>query len=185
MTECNHAAAGSLHEQLTGLPGVESARLRMALWSDEGALGGSSGYMHAMLIALQRFDAVNIAYGEAAGDSVLAEVSARVQHWARTELEARWIAAHAGGGKFLVVAAGESSRERWQLLGDELADTIAQPVMAATGIVRLSPKIALLRSLEGEVLDTMLDRLALALDKEHKQQGRRLIWADRKGSVAG
>ncbi len=185
MTERNHAAAGSLHERLTGLPGVESARLRMALWSDEGAQGGSSGHMHAMLIALQRFDAVNIAYGEAAGDSVLAEVAARVQHWARTELEARWIAAHAGGGKFLVVAAGESSRERWQLLADELADAIAQPVMAATGIVRLSPKIALLRALEGEVLDMMLDRLALALDKAHKQQGRRLVWADRKGAVAG
>jgi EAL domain-containing protein (putative c-di-GMP-specific phosphodiesterase class I)/GGDEF domain-containing protein len=185
MTERNHAAAGSLHERLTGLPGVEAARLRMAAWQSEGVQTGVSGHMHAMLVALQRFDAVNIAFGEAVGDSALAEVAARVQHWARTELDSRWIAAHAGGGKFLIVAAGESSRERWQLLADELADSIAHPVVAANGIVRLSPRVALLRALEGEALDSMLDRLALALDKATKQQGRRLVWSDADASLPG
>jgi EAL domain-containing protein (putative c-di-GMP-specific phosphodiesterase class I)/GGDEF domain-containing protein len=141
--------------------------------------------MHAMLVALQRFDAVNIAYGEAAGDSALAEVAARIQHWAKEELESRWVAAHAGGGKFLIVAEGQCSRERWQLLADELADAIAQPVVAAAGIVRLSPKVALLRALEGESLDSMLDRLALALDRARNQQGRRLVWSDGEGSIPG
>ena len=108
-----------------------------------------------------------------------------MQHWARTELDERWVAAHAGGGKFLIVAAGECSRERWQLLADQLADAIAHPVIAATGIVRLSPKVALLRALEGEALDSVLDRLALALERANRQQGRRLPWADRKGTVAG
>ncbi len=185
MSEHNHAAAGSLHERLTGLPGVEAARLRMAAWQDEGARSEASGHMHAMLVALQRFDAVNIAYGEAAGDSALAEVAARVQHWTRAELEERWVAAHAGGGKFLIVAAGECSRERWQLLADQLADAIAHPVVTATGIVRLSPKVALLRALSGEALDSMLDRLALALDKAKRQQGRRLVWADGDVSLPG
>lgn len=185
MTQPNHVAAGSLHERLTGLPGVEAARARIAHWEAEGTRIGAPGHLHAMLVALQRFDAVNIAYGEATGDGVLAEVAARVQHWARVELEARWIAAHAGGGKFLIVAEGECSRERWQLLADELADAIAQPVSTATGIVRLSPKVALLRARAGETLDSMLDRLALALDKARRQQGRRLVWSDRKASVPG
>jgi len=185
MTDRNHAAAGSLHERLTGLPGVEAARARLALWSQEGEQSGAVAHNHAMLVGLQRFDAVNIAYGEAAGDSALAEVASRILHWARTELETRWVAAHAGGGKFLIVAEGQCSRERWQLLAHELADAIAQPVVAATGIVRLSPKVALLRGLKGEALDSMLDRLALALDKAKNQQGRRLIWSDGEASLPG
>jgi diguanylate cyclase (GGDEF)-like protein len=172
------AAAGALRERLTGLPGVEAVRLRLAHWQGEAGQSGTAWRMHAMLIGLQRFDTVNIAYGEAAGDSALAEVAARLQHWASSELESRWIAAHAGGGKFLVIAAEECSRERWQLLADQLADEIARPVVGATGIVRLSPKVALLRTLEGEELDSMLDRLAQALEKAKRQQGHRLVWAD-------
>jgi EAL domain-containing protein (putative c-di-GMP-specific phosphodiesterase class I)/GGDEF domain-containing protein len=185
MTQPTHVAAGSLHERLTGLPGVEAARARIAGWEAEGSQSGEPRHMHAMLVALQRFDAVNIAYGAAAGDGVLAEVASRVQHWARAELDSRWIAAHAGGGKFLIVAEGQSSRERWQLLADELADAIAHPVIAATGIVRLSPRVALLRARAGESLDSMLERLALALDKAMRQQGRRLVWSDGKASLPG
>lgn len=185
MTGRNNAAAGTLRERLTGLPGVEAVRLRLAAWHCDNAQSGESGHLHAMLIGLQRFDAVNIAYGEAAGDSALAEVAARLQHWAGAELDSRWIAAHAGGGKFLVIAAEECSRERWQLLADQLADEIARPVMGATGIVRLSPKAALLRGLRGEALDSMLDRLAQALEKAKTQQGHRLVWADGDESLPG
>ncbi|MCB2064751.1 MAG: EAL domain-containing protein [Novosphingobium sp.] len=185
MTGRNQTTAGTLRERLTGLPGVEAARARLVLWESERAQSGATGHMHAMLIGLQRFDAVNIAYGEAAGDSALAEVAARLQHWASAELESRWIAAHAGGGKFLVIAAEECSRERWQLLADQLADEIARPVVGATGVVRLTPKVALLRALRGEALDSMLDRLAQALEKAKSQQGHRLVWSDGGASVPG
>lgn len=141
--------------------------------------------MHAILVVLQRFDAVNIAFGEAAGDGALAEVASRVKHWAKAELDLHWVVAHAGGGKFLIVSAGECSRERWQLLADELADAIALPVMAPTGIVRLSPKLALLRAREDEGLDSILDRLALSLDKAKNQQGLRLVWSDGEASPPG
>lgn len=185
MSARDPAAAGALRERLTGLPGVDAARARLVLWRQASARGEGGEHLHAMLIALQRFDAVNIAYGEAAGDSALAEVASRVQHWAAAELDSRWIAVHAGGGKFLVIAQEACSRERWELLADELADAISLPVVSATGIVRLSPKVALLRAVSEEALDSMLDRLAIALEKARSQQGRRLVWSDGNSTVPG
>jgi GGDEF domain-containing protein len=87
MTEQNHAAAGGLRDRLTGLPGVAAVRVRLAEWRVEAACAGNPDHVHALLVGLQRFDAVNIAYGEATGDSALAEVATRVQHWASLELE--------------------------------------------------------------------------------------------------
>ncbi|MCB2049442.1 MAG: EAL domain-containing protein [Novosphingobium sp.] len=181
MTRRNLATVGTLRERLTGLPDVEAVRERLSDWHAHS----ESRHMHAMLVGLHRFDAVNIAYGEAAGDSALAAVAARVQHWAATELQSQWIAAHAGGGKFLVVASETCSRERWQLLADELADAISQPVVSPSGLVRLSPKVALLRALKSESLDSMLDRLALALESARSQQGRRLVWASGEATLPG
>jgi diguanylate cyclase len=185
MTDHNHVAAGGLRERLTGLPGVEVVRARLAGWRDKAEQSGQAGHFQAMLVGLQRFDAVNIAYGEAAGDSALAEVASRIQHWGAGEFDSHWLAAHVGGGKFLVIAAEACSRERWQLLADQLADTIARPVMGAAGVVRLSPRVALVRVLLDETLDSILDRLAQALETARSRQGLRLVWADGEATLPG
>jgi diguanylate cyclase len=185
MTEPNLVPAGGLRDRLTGLPGVATVRVRLAEWRAEAACAGGPAHVHALLVGLQRFDAVNIAYGEAAGDSALAEVATRIQHWASQELESRWVAAHAGGGKFLVVASGPCSRERWQLLADQLVDAIARPIFGASGALRLSAKIGLLRALEAESYESMIDRLAQALETARSQQGRRFVWADGEATPPG
>jgi diguanylate cyclase len=131
-------------DALTGLPGVDAVRERLRSWSEGGA-----STLHALLIGLRRFDAVNLAYGTATGDLALAEVAARLTHFSASELDGKWLAARAGGGTFLVVANQACSRERWQLYAEQLAEVIAGPIVRGTGSLRLSPRIALLRVLGG------------------------------------
>ena len=136
----------ALRGPLTGLPDVKAVRVRLEEWLAQGAASGEGATVHAMLLGVRRFDAINLAYGAAAGDGALAEVAARMSHYAASELDGPWLVARAGGGNFLLVANEACSRERWQLFADQLADAIARPVALPAGVLRLSPRVALLRA---------------------------------------
>lgn len=153
--------------------------MRLGEWLADGS------QVHALLIGLRRFDTVNLSYGSAAGDIALAEIALRMKHFAADELDGAWLAARSGGGQFLLVSTEICSRERWQLVATQLLETLSRPIMAAGGTIRLSPRAALLRGLQGESPDSMLDRLGHALDTLVAQPGRRLAWADREGTRAG
>ncbi|MFN3517652.1 MAG: EAL domain-containing protein [Novosphingobium sp.] len=167
------------HDALTGLPGREAARARLGDWLD----GGKP--VHALLIGLRRFDAVNLAYGSAAGDAALAEVAARLRHFAHGELDGAWIAARGGGGQFLLLATEACSRERWQLLAAQILDALARPIAVGGATLRLSPRGALLRSLGGEEAESLLDRLSQTLASAMAAPARRLAWADGEAIRAG
>lgn len=166
-------------DALTGLPGREAARAKLADWLERG------DPVHGLLIGLRRFDAVNLAYGAAAGDAALAEVAARIRHFAHGELEGAWIAARGGGGQFLLLTTEPCSRERWQMVSAQLLDQLAGPIAVGGNTLRLSPRGALLRSLGGEEADSALDRLGQTLATVMAAQGRRLSWADGEAVRAG
>jgi predicted signal transduction protein with EAL and GGDEF domain len=167
------------HDALTGLPGREAARGRLVDWLEKGEP------VHGLLIGLRRFDAVNLAYGSAAGDAALAEVATRIRHFADGELDGGWIAARGGGGQFLLLTTEPCSRERWQLAATQVLDLLARPIALGTGNLRLSPRGALLRSLGGEDADSLLDRLGQTLATVMAAQARRLQWADGEAIRAG
>ncbi len=165
--------SGASRDAVTGLPGREAARQRLGEWL------AAETPAHALLIGLRRFDAVNLAYGSAAGDTALAEVAARLKHFAANEIDGPWLAARGGGGQFLLIASEACSRERWQLLAGQLVEAIARPITSSGGgTLRLSPRAALLRALATESADSVLDRLAQTLSNLMDQPGRRLLWAD-------
>ena len=166
------ADPGAGRDAVTGLPGRGAARQRLGEWL------AAETPAHALLIGLRRFDAVNLAYGTAAGDAALAEVAARLKHFAANELDGPWLAARGGGGQFLLIASEACSRERWQLLAGQLVEAIARPIAGVGGTLRLSPRAALLRALAEENPDSVLDRLAQTLSNLMNQPGRRLLWAD-------
>lgn len=166
-------------DTLTGLPGREAARARLGEW-----LGGELP-VHALLLGLRRFDAVNLAYGNAAGDAALVEIASRLKHFAAEELDGPWLVARAGGGQFLLAATEACSRERWQMFAAALAEVAARPIAGPGGTLRLSPRLALLRCLNGESADSALDRLGQTLDALVAQPGRRLLWADGEATRVG
>lgn len=167
-------------DTLTGLAGPEIAHARIAAWEDAAQQAGRIAPIHAMMLGLRRFETVNLAYGEHAGDSALVEVARRIMDFAGDELEGEWFVARMGGGNFLFAANDPCSRERWQWLAEALADSVARPIpnRQGEGTMRLWPRIALLRAMPGEGPATIFDRLAETLSRAQRQSGRRILWAD-------
>lgn len=174
----SNKAADALRERFSGRPGIETAQERISEWmSCEGVEEGTT-HLHGMLVALQRLDAVNLAYGKASGDDALLEVASRMANFASGELDDRWLVARVGGGTFMLLTAETCSRERWQLIADEIGEAVARPIAVPSGVVRLSSRIALVRMLTGETISLMLDRLSQALTDATLKQGARIVWAN-------
>ena len=159
-------------DALTGLLTAASGRERLESWARDGLR------WQAMLIGLQRFQAVNRAFGQPAGDAALAEVGRRIRTFAGDALEGEWFAARIDGSAFLLAAASDWSRERWSFMADALAEAVARPLTVAGEPVRLATRIALLRALSGDAPKVGIDSLSHALAEAQSQPGRRLIWAD-------
>jgi len=158
-------------DALTGLPGLDAARRKLDAWAREAPA-------HGLLLTLSRLPAINLAYGNAAGDAVIAEAAARLLHFAAAEFDAPWFAARLAGGTFLLLSSDQLSRERWELLGEGLAEAIARPMRGGSATLRLAPRIALLRAMPGEGAESLLDRLGQTMAVLEKRSGRRLLWAD-------
>lgn len=171
-------------DDLTGLPGLDAARARLAQWNEQGRHGGEL-VVHGLLLGLQRFETINMAFGEAAGDGALVAVAARIAQFAGDELDGPWLAARGSGGAFLIVANQACSRERWQLFAEQLADLVSRPIARGAETLRLSPRIALLRAMPGEEAESVLDRLSQTLATARRQQGRRVVWGDGEATRAG
>jgi diguanylate cyclase len=165
-------------DALTGLPGIAALRVRLDEWIADGQAKGEGQRLHALLLGLRRFDTLNLAYGTVAGDAALAVVAARLSRFAARELDGPWLAARMGGSNFVLIANETCSRQRWQLFAGQLADIVAQPIPTSGAIVRLSPRMALLRGVEKESSESVLDRLSQTIANMGRQQGRRLAWAD-------
>lgn len=150
-------------------------------WLDRACREGRG--VQAMLIGLNRLQAVNLAFGKGGGDHALAEVARRIGHVVAEapntgEPDSKPLVARVAGGAFLVASSAPVSRERWEWLGQALARAIARPVMVGAGSVRLLPRIALLRGQPGEPGAALLDRLDQALAQLQRGATRRLLWAD-------
>lgn len=188
MGEMPDIHADKARDRLTGLPGPADARAVLAGWQADYAARGHVAPVQAMLLGLGRFDTVNLAYGEAAGDGALAEVARRILHFAEDEFESgAHLVARIGGGQFLVAALEACSRERWEWLADALADAVALPIadLEDAGTLRLWPRVALMRATHGEGPEIVLDRLAQALAQAKAEPARRVLWADGGLSVPG
>ncbi|MEO1968236.1 MAG: GGDEF domain-containing phosphodiesterase [Sphingomonadaceae bacterium] len=166
-------------DPLTGLADLEQGKATIAAWQHEWPRSAGPCPLHAMLIAVGRIETVNIAYGEHTGDAALIEIARRIDHFAADELEsAAWTVARVGGGTFLVVARDRCSRERWQWFAEALADAIAMPIDTPVddNSVRLWPRVALMRAVDGDTPDMILDQLADALHRAREERGRRVVW---------
>lgn len=177
-----------MRDELTALANGAAARETLDAWQAVAREQGVTAPVHAMMVALGRFDAVNLAYGEATGDGALIAIAQRILHFAQDEFEPnRWIVARIGGGKFLLAAHEACNRERWQWLAEALADAIAHPIAASSGAgsLRLWPRIALMRPTPGESSALIFDRLAETLEQARGQHSRRVRWADGGLTVPG
>lgn len=163
--------AAEQRDPLTGLPGLEAARRKLDGWVGKTPV-------HGLLVGLSRLSAINLAYGDRAGDTVIAETALRLAQFAGAEFDGPWFAARLGGATLLLLAQEPLSRERWELLGKGLVEALARPIPAVRATLRPSPRVALLRGAPGEQADSLLDRLSQTMATLELSTGRRLLWAD-------
>ncbi len=173
-------------DTLTGLIDGDCAIEEIARWQ-ANAMPGQTPPIHAMLLTLKRFSAVNLAYGPAAGDAALATIAGRIVQFARDEFDREWLVARIRGGTFLLAANEACSRERWQWIAEELALEIARPIndLGSNSNVRLWPRLALLRALKEESPARMMSRLGEALESGRHNPGERFCWVDGDISLPG
>ncbi len=173
-------------DTLTGLIDADNAAAEIARWQSR-ASPGRPAPIHAMLLTLKRFSAVNLAYGAQAGDAALATIAGRIVQFARDEFEHDWLVSRIRGGTFLIAVNEACSRERWQWMAEELALAIAQPIndITSKSTVRLWPRLALLRALEEESPERMLSRMGEALESGRHNPGERFCWVDGDISLPG
>ncbi|AZI37401.1 hypothetical protein NT2_01_01030 [Caenibius tardaugens NBRC 16725] len=167
-------------DDLTNLVGLDSVLARFSEWAQAANLSDTVVPVHALMLGLRRFETVNLAYGEQAGDAALIEVGARLMHFAQSELEGDSIVARLGGGNFLVAANERCTRERWQWLAEALMESVARPIpgLLGGGTVRLWPRVALIRSLPSESNRMVVDRLTETLARAQRNSADRVLWAD-------
>lgn len=165
---------GADHDVLTGLLTASGARACLGAW----AAGSPDLPVQAMLVGFHRFQSVNLAYGQAAGDRALGEIARRIREFCAEELDGETLLARIGGRDFLIVSREAMTRERWQWLAEALAASIARPLHLNGDALRLSPRTALLRGAIGESAASLLDRLDQALALLQQPGGRRMAWAD-------
>jgi len=182
-----HETTEQDRDTLTGLAGPENVRARLAEWHERAGSRGATASIHVMMLGLKRFDTVNLAYGEAAGDSALVAVAARMLRFAGDEFDGAWVVARMGGGSFLLAAREPCSRERWQWLAEALAEEVSRPIAnpGGAGTMRLWPRIALMRVMKDESADDVFGRLAEALERARHNAGQRLLWADGEMDIRG
>jgi len=176
-------------DPLTGLPDFETVRAQLAAWVEDGTVGdyadGDVPRVHGLLLGIRRFETINLAYGEAAGDAALVEVANRIAQCAGECLEGPWLAARGPGGTFLLIADEACSREGWQGFAEQIAEAVSQPMARRVGTLRLSPRLALLRVLAGESAVSAMDRLAQTLAVAQRDVARRVMWVDGETTRVG
>ncbi len=175
-------------DRLTGLIPAAGALACIADWQRAAEGRGERPCVHAMLVRLDRLSSVNLAHGAAQGDDALVAAAGRMAAFAGGELGgADCLVARVAGDAFLLASNCPISRERWQWLAEALGHRLARPIdIAPPGRpVRLRPRIAMSRSIPGEVPERLLARLAETLEPHPYRPLRSPTWVDAAISPTG
>lgn len=149
-------------DYLTGL-----ANRRAALdWLTHALAQGASPV--CLLIGISQYDTVNAAYGEIAGDAILARVARRIQQ-AGHDLHGREdLVARVAGTEFLIalrsdIEGEERGAERALLLARHIVQDMAKPFVAGDSQIRLTARCGIAEGLAADDAARLLRRASAAL----------------------
>ncbi|MDB5703513.1 MAG: diguanylate cyclase [Sphingomonas bacterium] len=144
--------ASVLRDALIGTRDAGGARR----WIDRRLADPDGKPLSAMLVALNRFDIVNAAYGRAAGDGLLRAAFKRIEEAAGGALVARM-----GGSEFLV--AIEDPPPRVDRVAERIAGELARPFVTGETIAVLGCRIGIAAREPGDTAASLLRRASEAL----------------------
>ena len=164
--------ASVLRDALIGSQDAAGARR----WIDR-RLVDADGLLSVMLIALNRFDIVNAAYGRAVGDDLLRAAFKRIEEAAGGALAVRL-----GGSEFLV--AIEDAGGRVGLVAERIAGELARPFVTGETIAVLGCRIGIAGREPGDSAVSLLRRASEALADARASDSATVRTADAGGEEA-
>ncbi|MET1080280.1 MAG: EAL domain-containing protein [Pseudomonas sp.] len=156
----------SLHDALTGLPNRN--RMQEFLEGTLQALPSRSHPVVMLSIDLDGFKQVNDAFGHAAGDQVLSEVSLRLRQCLRDED----LVARQGGDEFILVLTGIATQDDVERLCARLIECLEQPFRLDNQEVFISASIGIAMAPNDAVQANELLRYADIALYQAKNDGR-------------
>jgi diguanylate cyclase (GGDEF)-like protein len=165
--------ASVLRDALVGSQDAAGARR----WLDRRLADPNGKPLSAMLIALNRFDIINTAYGRAAGDELLRAAFKRIEEVAGDALVVRL-----GGSEFLV--AIEDAGGRVGLVAERIAGELARPFVTGDTIAVLGCRIGIAGREPGDSAVTLLRRASEALADARASDSATVRTADGGGEEA-
>lgn len=149
--------ANVLREALSGVRDAASARR----WLDRKLADPGDTPLQVMLVALNRFDIVNAAYGRSAGDALLRTAQKRIDEIAAELLGRGAIVARLGGSEFLVAAV--EGADRVELVAGRIAEVLSRPFVTGGAVAVLGCRIGIAPAEAGDITGTLLRRASEAL----------------------
>jgi diguanylate cyclase (GGDEF)-like protein len=116
-----------------------------------------------MVLAVSRFDAINAAFGVAAGDQVLQAVARRIKRHLDPAAARRGVVARVAGAEFVVALAPPATLDAAYQLASELVGVIARPFAVGQHVIALSCRIGLAAADGAEDGRGLMRRASLAL----------------------
>lgn len=171
--------ASVMREALSGVRDAPGARR----WLDRRLVESGPEPLQVMLIALNRFDIVNTAYGRTAGDALLRTAQKRIEEIARDLLGRGAIVARMGGSEFLVAAAAVAAA-RAELVAGRIAEALSRPFVAGGTVVVLGCRIGVAGSAEGDDTAGLLRRASEALAEARESDSLTIQVASRDATAA-
>lgn len=170
--------AAEVREALAGARDAGSARR----WLTRRLEHAAGDPLHVLLIALNRFEMVNTAYGRAAGDALLRSAQTRVKDAVHEILGRDALVARMGGSTFLVAAC--APRLRIDLVAERIAAALSRPFVSGDSIAVLGCRIGLAEASSDDDAARLLRRASEALAEARESDSATLRVADADGGGA-
>jgi diguanylate cyclase (GGDEF)-like protein len=143
-------------DPLTGLRDGRAARAWLAEHLGEGEAPV------ILLVSVNRYDAINAAFGRATGDAVLQAAARRIERHAESDGRRRLVARMAGA-EFAVLLAAPAALEEGRFLAGELVEAIGRPFVSGDHVITLGAKAGVAAAQAGDDAASLLRRASAAL----------------------
>jgi diguanylate cyclase (GGDEF)-like protein len=150
------ARASAGRDPLTGLRDGRAARA----WLAETLAEGEAPI--ALLLSVNRYDAINAAFGRATGDAVLQAAARRIERHVDPDGKKKLVARMAGA-EFAVLLSGAATIGEGRFLAGELIEAIGRPFASGDHVITLGGKAGVAAAETGDDPAALLRRASLAL----------------------